>query len=66
MQPNDLNQNALNEFKLLVEQNSEITENWKQTLLQLVSDGLPVDYNSLIILIKGGELIDDSSKDIED
>lgn len=64
-QSGDLNQDALKEFILLVEQNSILSEDWKTLLLQLVSDGFPEDYSLLINSIKGGENPNVSSENLE-
>lgn len=61
----DLNQNALNEFIKLVQQDSDLTAEWKTNLLQIVSDGFPVDYSSLTTLIEGGEQTGVSPENLE-
>lgn len=40
-QSDDLDQNALNEFKSLIEQNLNLSKEWKILILELVSNGFP-------------------------
>lgn len=54
-QSDDLDQNALNEFKSLVEQNSTLSNDWKILILELVSNGFPDENILLTKLITGGD-----------
>ena len=50
----DLNEVALNELKVLVSQNTDLTSEWKQVVSQLLeSDNIPQNLESIEQLIAG-------------
>lgn len=52
----ELNIIALNEFSVLVEKNTDLTSEWKETLARLLQSGeIPQDLEPIRKLIAGGQ-----------
>jgi len=65
-QSDDLDQNALNEFKSLIEQNLNLSKEWKILILELVSNGFPDENILLTKLTTGGDQSNASPENLED
>ena len=61
----DLNNNALIEFKKLIQAEDTLPSKWKVVMNQLIAEGIPADISLLIQFVEGGELGDAATEKIE-